>query len=131
MNVVKVAKGRNVKFATIAPAGFRILGALDTLCRLRNIDIEITSGTDGTHSGPTDPHYKGEAFDIRSNSMPNTVYRQDIVREIINLLRDHAEDVPFEVSGGWAVKYFFAFLENEGTPNAHIHIQRRKNVVYG
>lgn len=50
-----------VRFETIGPAGFRILGALDTAARECRVDLMITSGTD---SHATGAHPTGEAFDV-------------------------------------------------------------------
>ena len=60
MNVVR-AKA-DVQFATIAPAGFRILAALDALARTLRKDILLTCGTEA-HTNP-DPHATGEAYDV-------------------------------------------------------------------
>lgn len=75
--------------------------------------ITITSARDGVHSGPTDPHHLGEAFDIRTHGLPDAS-----VSAILDGLR--------QMLGG----RFFAFLEAQGTTNAHIHVQRRKGTVY-
>lgn len=60
MNCVRVKDG--VRFATIAPGGFHILAALDTVAERLHRDLEITSGTD-SHALP-DPHAWGGAYDI-------------------------------------------------------------------
>ena len=57
-----------VLFQKIAPAGFRILSAIDQVSQALSVNLVITSGTDGEHSGPNDPHHRGEAFDVRSQS---------------------------------------------------------------
>lgn len=57
-NVIRVKDG--VLFLKIAPAGFRILSAIDQVAQALSLDLVITSGTDGEHSGPLDPHHRGE-----------------------------------------------------------------------
>lgn len=134
MAVVRVFQfadpARKVRFDMIAPAGFAILSALVQVARKMPSDVWITSATDGKHSGPTDPHYAGEAIDVRTNTMPDLTSKQAFVKAIIWQLREDDTDAPFEASGGWATRKFFAFLESPGQPNEHAHIQRRKNTQY-
>lgn len=116
MNVVRVKPG--VSFAVIAPAGFRILAAIDHCSVVLKQDLTITSACDGEHSGPYDPHHKGEAFDVRSSDVSN---KQQFLDTLL-----------FQLNGeiGRSTPYFYAFLEDEGTPNEHFHIQRKKGIVY-
>jgi hypothetical protein len=124
-NVVRVKEG--VEFSVIAPAGFRILSALvDTAFVLRR-DLTITSGTDGEHSGPSDPHKLGEAYDVRSHDF-DPEQRDDVLHTIMSKL--DFLDTPFAVDGGVANGAFWGFLEAPGTPNEHFHVQRRRGVVY-
>ena len=44
-----------------------ILAALKAASKTLNLDLTITSGTDGVHSGPGDVHHRGEAYDVRSH----------------------------------------------------------------
>ena len=60
MFVTRVRAG--VTFDVIAPAGFRLLAAIDRLTTVVPHDVIITSGTD-SHTAP-DPHATGEAYDI-------------------------------------------------------------------
>ena len=69
MGVLRVKDG--VQFTKIAPGGFRILAGLDNVCRTVPFDLVITSACDGEHSGPADPHHRGEAFDVRSHDLPD------------------------------------------------------------
>jgi hypothetical protein len=99
-----------VQFAVIAPGGFRILSGLDEVSRRLGYDIWITSGTDGEHSGPDDPHHQGRAYDIRCHDVPD---KEQLAVTIINTL---AEVNPNK---------FYTFIEDEGGPNEHIHCQVR------
>lgn len=112
MGVLHVKPG--VDFGTeFAPAGARILEVLKGLVRSYSFDVTITSARDGRHSGPTDPHHTGEAFDIRTH---------DLSEPARTLL---LADLKAGLGGR-----FYAFLEAPGTPNEHIHCQRRQRTVY-
>lgn len=110
--VVRVKDG--VEFTKIAPAGFRILEALNRAARSFGSDLTITSACDGEHSGPNDPHHRGEAYDVRSHDFA-PVSKPTALRTIMANLPDES---------------FFGFLEDEGTANEHFHIQVRKGTVY-
>jgi hypothetical protein len=108
--VVRVKDG--VQFTVIAPAGFRILAAIDAACKKIGHDVTITSACDGTHSGVDDPHHKGRAYDIRTHDVPD---KQALLDAIVAEL---------------GTEHFFAFIEDPNTDNEHIHAQQRKNTVY-
>ena len=112
-----------VQFAKIAPAGFRLLAALDKAVLNLNMDLVITSGTDGEHSGPADPHHTGEAYDVRSQNISN----KNAV--LLGVLSQLGHPTPVD-GGGYATAFFFGWLEDAGTPNEHFHFQRRRGVVY-
>lgn len=99
---------------SFAPAGARILEALKQIVRYLGFDVTITSARDGEHSGPEDPHHKGEAFDIRTHDLSKP--QKDT---LLGLLKARLGDI-----------HFFAFLEAAGTPNEHIHVQRKKGTTY-
>ena len=111
MNVVRVKPG--VQFSAIAPGGFRILSAIDQAAAEFNCDLFITSGTDGAHSGPDDPHHRGEAYDIRSHEF-NGEEKQNILLYLRRLLGSQ----------------FYVFLEAEDTENEHFHAQVTKGTTY-
>ena len=114
--------------ALVAPAGFRLLGSIDRVLRTKPYDLWLTSGTDGTHSGPADPHKLGEAYDLGNHAVSLDEHRLFVHALIRDLME--ADDTLFVTSGGWATNHFFAFVEDPGTPNQHIHCQRRKGTVY-
>lgn len=127
MNVLKVKPG--VEFTLIAPAGFRLLGALEATARGIGLDLTITSACDGEHSGPTDPHHKGEAYDVRSKGLPLLTIEM-LIHHAILALCDEGE-VPVAASRtSYTTNHFFGFLEQAGTANEHLHFQRRRNTVY-
>lgn len=103
-----------VEFAVIAPAGYCLLVALKRAARDLGVDLTITSATDGVHSGPTDPHYSGEAFDVRTHDL-DSVLRPRLIDAVLSQLgRDR----------------FFGFLEAPGTSNEHAHFQRRNGTTF-
>jgi hypothetical protein len=110
--VVRVKDG--VAFTTIAPAGFRILRAIDYTANRLGLDLTITSACDGDHSGPGDPHHAGEAFDLRTHGLTDAKL-QDVLHTLGSVLNS---------------EQFFVLHESIGTPNEHIHAQRRRNTVF-
>jgi hypothetical protein len=117
-----------VRFDVIAPAGFRILAALSDFATDFPSDIFITSATDGIHSGPTDPHKTGEAIDIQSNQWPPET-KQAVCRAIVERSEGHGA-VAVQVGGGWGTDHFWGWVEDEGGPNNHIHVQRKRGTTY-
>lgn len=111
MNVVRTKPG--VQFTVIAPGGLRILSAIDQCATEVGIDLTVTSACDGDHSGPSDPHHRGEAYDIRTHDM-TADQKAVVLKEITDTL------------GG----QFYAFLESPRTDNEHIHCQVAKGTVY-
>lgn len=103
-----------VQFTTIAPGGFRILSAIDQASRRCDLDLTITSACDGAHSGPNDPHHRGEAYDVRSHDL-TPEQRDQVLREVMAML-------------GW--ERFYGFLESPGTDNEHFHFQVRRGTDY-
>jgi len=101
-----------VEFA-FHPAGFKILEALKQASKSLGVNLTITSGSDGVHSGPRDPHKSGEAYDIRTKDLtPQTKAK------LLDFLKIHLGP------------RFYAFLEAPGTLNEHIHCQRAKGTTY-
>lgn len=101
-----------VLFTVISPAGFQIINALTRAAVIINHDLEITSACDGEHSGPDDPHHLGQAYDVRTHDLPD----KNLVLATLKSLLDYNK--------------FFVWIEDEGTPNEHIHAQLRHGVNY-
>lgn len=108
-----------VRFDVIAPGGFRILAALEYCADRIAHDLTIASGTDGEHSGPDDPHHRGEAYDVRTHDLPDKQLALDCIKDFLAIPRDEQQG-----------SRFFAWIEAEGQPNEHIHVQVRKGTVY-
>ena len=113
MNGVVLVKASVQFFDPPTPGGFRILSAVDQ-CANKLGDLRITSGCDGAHSGPDDPHHTGNAFDVGSHEF-STEQKDLILAQIMNYL-------------GW--ERFYGFLESPGTDNEHFHFQVKKGTVY-
>lgn len=107
---VRVKEG--VSFAVIAPGGFEILRAISHLAWTGNHDVTITSGCDGAHSGPNDPHHRGEAYDVRTHDLPD---KHAALKAMQNLLGEN---------------HFFVWIEDENGANEHIHAQVKKWTTY-
>ena len=114
-----------MQFTVIAPAGFVILAALLAATRDLGSDLTITSACDGAHSGPNDPHHRGEAYDVRSHTFAD-VMKRTVLETIMGELGIYQEQ-----DGGFVTDLFFCWLEQAGQPNEHIHVQLRKGIVYG
>lgn len=95
------------------PAGFRILEAAKHVSAALGFDLTITSGSDGVHSGPQDPHKTGRAYDFR--------------------LKTLGDDEQQAVVAGFTAELgpaFFVLHEAAGTSNEHLHIQPVKGTTY-
>jgi hypothetical protein len=71
--------------------------------------VTITSGSDGVHSGPNDPHHFGHALDVRVHDFPASVPPATFLASLLSVI---------------GPKYF-AFIEDAGTSNEHLHVQWR------
>lgn len=118
-----------VEFTIIAPAGLKLLDAIARAGAILKLPIVITSACDGVHSGPNDPHYLGAAYDLRTHDFTDAQKRM-LLSEIMHTLAVNAMDAPLTVSSGLATVHFFGFLEAQGTPNEHMHLQQRNQVSY-
>jgi len=133
MSYLKVYQFANpaqaVRFDVISSAGFRLLAALDNLSRDWPTDIYLTSGTDGTHSGPNDPHHLGRAYDVQTNQWPLMDTKQAFVRAWIERAEGTGESA-VSVGGGWGTTHFWGWVESAGQPNEHAHGQLRQGVSF-
>lgn len=107
---VKVKEG--VSFSTIAPGGFRILASIEHAVEVIAHDLTITSACEGEHSGPNDPHHRGEAYDVRTQDLPDKHLALTAIMNFLGEIR------------------FFGFIENQDGPNEHIHLQVKHGMLY-
>ena len=96
---------------SLAPGGIAILSALDLTAKEIGHDLTVTSALDGTHSGPADPHLDGNAMDVRTHDLPSPQHALETLKVQLGPL-------------------FYAFLEDAGTENEHLHAQILKGSVY-
>lgn len=105
-----------VLFDIVTESGARILQAAARQASLSTFDWYITSGTDGIHSGPNDPHKWGRAYDFSVQHFPN----------------DFAIDRAVTALAAELGNQFFVQHETPQTnPHAtapHIHAQVRKGL---
>src|SRR6266850_5853793 len=106
---VRVKDG--VLFTRIAPGGFKMLAAIEYAASRIAHDITITSACDGEHSGPEDPHHRGEAYDLRTHDLPDKQLALDAIKQFLGDIK------------------FYAFLEDPDTDNEHIHVQVRRGIM--
>lgn len=111
MGVVQVKS--NVLFTMISPGGFRILSAIDQVAAKLDCDLVVTSGTDGEHSGPSDPHHSGNAYDVRSHDL-SSEQKDLVLAQVNNILGDR----------------FYGFIEAPNSDNEHFHFQVKKGTTY-
>lgn len=119
------------KIATIAPAGIRILAAIDSCAESAGVVVTITSGSEDRGRLATDPHMTGEAFDISVNG-----FTDHQIIAIVGYLRLYL-GVRFTVLYEVPKLAMTATPEMRGiatfNPSAtapHIHIQRMKGTTW-
>jgi|SRR6185369_2670830 len=110
---VRVKDG--VKFDRISPAGFKMLAVIQNATYIFDRDLTITCGTD-SHP-PTDPHSRGEAYDLRTIGMSDQV-----IKELVAYLKTQLGPL------------FFVQYETPGVnltaTAAHIHMQLAQHADY-
>ncbi len=113
-----------------APAGFRLLGALDQVTRRLAIALEITSGDEPRGRAATDPHMTGEAYDVSVRDLsPAQIAR---VHTLLRTLLDQAQ---FTVLYECPQIPSDPLLRTIAVVNAHataphLHLQRKKGTAW-
>jgi hypothetical protein len=125
MSGVTVKTG--VQFTRIAPAGFRLLGALERTARRFEMPLVITCACEAHPAA--DPHAKGEAYDVRTHGL-TPAQKALVLRETLLDLSDGEADAPMLAGLGAATRRFYGQIEHAGTPAEHLHVQRRKGTTY-
>jgi hypothetical protein len=116
-NCVRIKDG--VEFI-ITSACIHMMSALDMVARQSHIDLWITSGSDGKHSGPLDPHKFGKALDVRTHNLPD---KQIVLNRLRVVLPEDR---------------FYVFIEDPDEvthadpdkSNEHIHMQVKQGTEY-
>jgi hypothetical protein len=112
-----------------APAGVRILGALDATARRLKLDLVVTCA-DKEHP-PSDPHSAGEAMDVRLHDFDDATKRL-VLREVMLELQNEGDmlDAPIPTNIGLATLHFYGQIEKPNDPAVHLHVQRRAGTTY-
>ena len=125
MNVVRHRP--SARFDIIAPAGFRILSAIDQAAQECLVDLMITSGTD-SHAQP-DPHVTGEAYDVSVLGLSAQQIAdvkaslEDVLGNLFTVLYE-VREVPSDPT-----LRPIAYVNAKAT-GSHFHIQRRRSTVF-
>lgn len=115
------------RFDVIAPAGFRILSAIDQATQRCGVDLTITSGTDS--HGFMDPHSAGEAFDVSVKGLtPAQVLG---VRTALSTILGPRFTVLYETPATPSDPALAAIASvNPKATGPHLHLQKRKGTTY-
>jgi len=118
----------SVKFDKPTVGGACLLAALAWTAHQSPFDLMVTCGTEAHE--PDDPHTKGNALDVRSHSF-SLADKNSVFHLIMSYLSDLTDQLGADArvistSDGLATALFFGFIESEGMPNEHFHLQVRK-----
>jgi hypothetical protein len=115
-----------VAFARIAPAGFRILAALDGASKVLGFDMWITAGTD---SHTTGRHVTGEAYDIsvKDWSVPILLKVKRYLEQVLGDRFTVLYEVPTTPSDPDLAQ--IAYVNGDAT-GPHLHVQVKKGSEY-
>lgn len=124
MNVLRARP--SVRFEVIAPAGFRILSALDQTAQDLRVNLMITSGTD---SHATGAHLTGEAFDVSVHllSAQQVWDVKSSLEELLGPLFTVLYEVPKVPSDPTLRSIAYVNVTATGP---HFHIQRKKHTTF-
>lgn len=123
--VLRVEPG--VKFGCIAPAGARIIAAVDGATKVLGFDLWISSGTEG-HS-PTSPHTRGEAYDVSVKDMTIPVILK--AKQYLELVLGTRFTVVYVVPSTPTDPNLRPIAHvNRNAAEPHFHIQAQKGTVY-
>ena len=120
----------SVRFEHQTIGGACLIAALFWAAHRCPFDLVITSGSDGEHSGPDDPHHMGNAFDVRSHDL-RLEDKQLVLHLAMGFLAELTDQFGVDArvvnaSDGLATGLFFGYLEDVGSKNEHYHWQVRK-----
>lgn len=116
-------------FPTLAPAGFRLLAALDYCAQRLNLTLTLTSGSEQRGRSPLDPHMTGEAVDVRVNDLTFAQIRalymmlgETLGPAFTVLLEAPTHDRPQALAD--------IIYRNEKATALHLHLQRKKGTTW-
>ena len=106
----------------LAPAGARLLAAVDFVAQAMGRDLTVTCGTDS--HGADDPHTRGAALDVRVADLSDdqTLVAYDNLRKLLG----HEFTVLYEVPEKPAGLLAGIAYVNPAASGPHFHLQVRK-----
>lgn len=120
---------KHAAIRTIAPAGIRILAAIDQAARYMGIVLTITSASERRGRAETDPHMTGEAFDVSVIGLTPKETR-DLWRSL-TLTLGTAFTVLLEAPIGMDIGELTDIVyHSKGATALHLHVQRKKGTVW-
>lgn len=127
MNVVRLKSG--AAFPTLAPAGIRILSAIDQASQALGVDLYITSGSEAMGRLATDPHPSGEAVDISVKGLSADqiaaikAHLEQTLGRLFTVLYEVPKSPPDPTLRS------IAYVNVRAT-GAHFHIQRKRGTTF-
>lgn len=128
MSAVHVVWCRDsVKWLHLAPAGIRILGAIDRTAQQCGLDLVITCGTEGHPLG--DPHTLGEAVDVSVKEMdvPTLLAVRDFLQLTLGPLFTVLYECPALPTDPRLQGIVYV---NAQATAPHFHLQRKKGTLF-
>lgn len=111
----------------LAPAGVRILGALDAVARAEGLRLVVSCADDGHPL--TDPHSTGEAFDVSVAGLTEAQIERmhEALRQILPRALFY---VQYETPTTPSPELQAIAVVNPEASGPHFHLQRKKGTVY-
>lgn len=111
------------------PAGARMLSALDRATGVLRTNLTLTAGTNGKHSGPADPHYRGCAFDVGVANLQAFQVKQlkIFLESVLGNLFTVLYETPSEPKDPTLAPIAYV---NPGASGPHLHLQPAKGSTW-
>ena len=130
-SVLRIKPGATVR--NPAPAGFRILSALDQLSAKMKRDVVITSGDEGEEwRAATDPHQTSEAYDVSVKGWDSqeVLFAYRFLSITLGPLFTVLYEVPTAVVADLPQSLRDIAYPNKTATGIHFHLQRKKGTTY-
>jgi len=117
----------NIEIARIAPAGSRLIAALDRACQVCQVHLTVSCAT--ADHAPDDPHTTGDAYDVSVSTLtPAQLVRvHQFLTETLGPLFTVLYEVPrtSDTPQLQLIEYV-----NPHATGPHLHLQRAKGTTY-